>query len=55
MVHPSIRDGLRVEDKLYIKKRLFGVGGFPFLLSLVVLLYSNATDNLETGMTFVWF
>jgi len=25
------------------KERLFGVGGFPFLLSLLVLLYSKAS------------
>jgi len=40
MVHRSMEDGSRVADELYIK-RVFGVGGFPFLLSLLVLLYSK--------------
>jgi len=33
------------------KQRLFGVGGFPFLLSLLVLLYSRAS----TTLTQPWF
>ena len=28
------------------KERLFGVGGFPFLLSLLVFLYSKASTTL---------
>ena len=31
----------------------FGIGGFPFLLSLLVLLYSKAIDNFETASTLV--
>jgi len=28
------------------KERLLGVGGFPFLLSLLILLYSKASTTL---------
>ena len=36
MVHRSMRDDLKVADKLYIKGGCSGVEGFPFLLSLLV-------------------
>ena len=41
MVHRSMRDDIRVAHKLYIKRGCSGVGGFPFLLSLLILLYSK--------------
>jgi len=53
MVHRSMRNGSRVADGLYIKRVLFGVGGFPFLLSLLVLLYSKASYDFEIASTFV--
>jgi hypothetical protein len=53
MVHHNITDCSRVPDQLYIQSELFGVGGFPFLLVLLVLVYSKATDNSETGLTFL--
>ena len=53
MVHWSMRNGPRVADGLYIKRVLFGVGGFPFLLSLLVLLYSKASCDFETIPTLV--
>jgi len=34
-------------ERIVYKERLFGVGGFPFLLSLLVLLYSN--QKYESG------
>jgi len=55
MVHRSMRNGSRVADGLYIKRVLFGVGGFPFLLSLLVLLYSKARYDFERASTFVLF
>jgi hypothetical protein len=36
-------------------ERLVGVGGFPFLLSLLVLLYSKASYDFETVSTLVLF
>jgi hypothetical protein len=39
--------------QIVYKERLFGVGGFPFLLSLLVLLYRKATYNFETASTSV--
>jgi len=42
MVHRSMEDGSKVADGLYIKRVSLGVGGFPFLLSLLVLLYKQA-------------
>jgi len=36
------------------KERLFGIGGFPFLLSLHILLYSKASYDFETASTFIW-
>jgi hypothetical protein len=53
MVHRSMKDNSRVADELYIKRVLFGVGGFPFLLSLLVLLYSKASYGFETVPTSV--
>jgi len=50
-----MRDGSRVADGLYIKRVLIGIGGFPFLLSLLVLLYSKASYDFETALTFVLF
>ena len=43
----GIRNDSKVAYALYIMRGLFGVGGFPFLLSLLVLLCSKATDNFE--------
>jgi len=53
MVHRSMRNGSRVADELYIKESVDGVGGFPFLLSLLVLLYSKASYDFETASTLV--
>jgi len=53
MVHRSMRNGLRMADGLYIKRVLFGVGGFPFLLSLLILLYSKASYDFEIVWTVV--
>ena len=35
------------------KESVVGVGGFPFLLSLLVLLYSKASYDFETASTLV--
>jgi hypothetical protein len=39
--------------RIVYKERLVGVGGFPFLLSLLVLLYSKASYDFETVSTLV--
>ena len=36
-----------------IYREVVGVGGFPYLLSLLVLLYSKATDNFDPALTLV--
>jgi len=35
------------------QQSVVGVGGFPFLLSLLVLLYSKASYDFETASTLV--
>jgi hypothetical protein len=42
-----------VADTLYMKIVLLVTGGFPFLLSLLVLLYSKASYDFETASTVV--
>jgi hypothetical protein len=39
--------------RIVYKESVVGVGGFPFLLSLLVLLYSKASYDFETASTFV--
>jgi len=46
MVHRSMRIDSRVADEVYIKRGCLGVAGFPFLLSLLVFLYSKASTTL---------
>ena len=41
MVHRSMEDGSRGGRQIVYKESVDGVGGFPFLLSLLVLLYSK--------------
>jgi hypothetical protein len=36
-----MKNGSKVVDVIVYKERLFGVGGFPCLLSLLILLYSK--------------
>jgi hypothetical protein len=52
MVHRSMRNGSRVADELY-KESAVGVGGFPMLLTLLVLLYSKDSYDFETSWTHV--
>ena len=35
------------------KESIVGVGGFTFLLSLLVLMYSKASHDFETALTLV--
>jgi len=35
------------------KETVVGIGGFPFLLSLLVLLYSKSSYDFETASTLV--
>jgi len=35
--------------RIVSKERMFGIGGFHFLLSLLVLLYSKASYNFENS------
>jgi len=51
-VHRNMKYFSRLLDE-----RMFVVWGFPFLLSLLILLYSKAIDNFETASTPVkaWF
>jgi hypothetical protein len=39
--------------QIVYKDMLFAVGGCPFLLSLLIVWYSKASYNLETGSTSV--
>ena len=39
--------------RIVYKDSVVGVGGFPFLLSLLVLLYSKASYDFETASTLV--
>jgi hypothetical protein len=39
--------------RIVYKERVVGIGGFPFLLSLLVLLYSKASYDAETASTLV--
>jgi hypothetical protein len=39
--------------RIVYKESVVGVGGFPFLLSLLVLLYSKASYDFETASTLV--
>jgi len=39
--------------RIVYKESVVGVGGFPFLLSLLVLLYSKASYDFETASTVV--
>jgi len=55
MVHRSMKDDSMVADKLYIKRGLFALEGFLFLLSLLVRLYSKASYEFETASTLVLF
>jgi hypothetical protein len=51
MVYRSMGKGLRVADETVYKERLLGVGGFPFLLSVLVLLYSNQQYDVGNILT----
>jgi hypothetical protein len=53
MVHRSMKDNSRVADILYIKRGLLALEGFIFLLSLLVLLYSQVSYDFETASTLV--
>ena len=53
MVHRGSGPGSRMAYELYLKRVLFRVGGFPFNLSLLVLLYSKASYTFETASTLV--
>ena len=46
MVHWSMKSGSRGGRRIVYKESVDGVGGFPFLLSLLVLLYSKAIVRL---------
>jgi len=39
--------------RIVYKESVVGVGGFPFLMSLLVLLYSKASYDFETASTLV--
>jgi hypothetical protein len=39
--------------QIIYKESVAGVGGFPFVLSLLVLLYSKASYDFETASTLV--
>jgi len=55
MVHWSMRNDLRVAYEIVYNERSSGVGGIPFLLSVLILLYSKASYNCETDSTLVLF
>jgi len=39
--------------RIVYKQSIAGVGGFPFLLSLLVLLYRKASYDFETALTLI--
>jgi len=47
MVHRSMKNGSRAGRRIVYKESVDGVGGFPFLLSLLVLLYSKQQYDFE--------
>jgi hypothetical protein len=53
MVPQSMRNGSRVSRRIEYKESVFRVGRFPFLLSLLVPLYSKASYNFEKASTLV--
>jgi hypothetical protein len=50
-------EGFEGGRRIVYKETVVGVGGFPFLLSLLIFLYSNASYNFKTAWTrvFCWF
>jgi hypothetical protein len=53
MIHRSITNGSSVADELYINIVLLALEGFPFLVSLLILMYSKASYHFQTVSTFV--
>jgi hypothetical protein len=53
MVYRSMGNGLKVADEIVYNESVVGVGGFPFLLSLLILLNSKASHGFETNLTLV--
>lgn len=49
----SMRNDSMVIEELYIKAESLGVGGFPCLLSVLVLLYSKGSYDFEIALTLV--
>jgi len=52
MINQSMRNGSRVADEIVYKQNVVGVGGLPFLLSLLVLLYSIASYDFEKSLDY---
>jgi hypothetical protein len=49
-----MRNGLRVPEQLYLKTVLLVLERFPFLFSLLFLLYSKESYHFERVSTVVW-
>jgi hypothetical protein len=47
----SMEVGSKVADELYIKRVCFALEGFPFLFSLLILLYSKAKYDFGIAST----
>jgi hypothetical protein len=53
MVDRSMRNGSRGGRRIVHKQRAVGAGGFPLLLSVLALLYSNGSYSIETAFNFL--
>ena len=53
MVHQEHEEWFEGGERIVYKESVVGVGGFPFLLSLLVLLYRKASYDFETVSTLV--
>ena len=51
IVHRSTSDDVRGGIETIYNERLFGVGGFPSFLSLLILMYKQAIDGIKTALT----
>jgi len=53
MVYWSMRTDLRMANELSIKRKVVAIGGCPFLLYLLIFIYTKAIDNFKTALNVV--
>jgi hypothetical protein len=47
------KESLEGGRQTVFREKLLGIGGFPVVLSILVLKYSKGTENIKTSSTFV--